>query len=101
MFRDGVRSRLHCSTVDDLSMALVGTDSATRAAAAEQAALLARIPAGGARCPAHRFGGAGPLPGRRRRPTPTTSTGLHVWDWAAAALIATEAGAVLVFARAG
>ena len=97
MLRDGVRSRLHCSTVDDLSMALVGTGFGYAARRrAEQAALLARI------LPVvrdvRRIGSAaldlclvaaGRLDAHYEH-------GLHVWDWAAAALIATEAGAVLV-----
>ena len=97
VLRDGVRSRLHCSTVDDLSMALVGTGFGYAARRrAEQAALLARI------LPVvrdvRRIGSAaldlclvaaGRLDAHYEH-------GLHVWDWAAAALIATEAGAVLV-----
>ena len=92
-----MRSRLHCSTVDDLSMALVGTGFGYAARRrAEQAALLARI------LPVvrdvRRIGSAaldlclvaaGRLDAHYEH-------GLHVWDWAAAALIATEAGAVLV-----
>ena len=97
VLRDGVRSRLQCSTAHDLSMALVGTGFGYAARRrAEQAALLARI------LPVvrdvRRIGSAaldlclvaaGHLDAHYEH-------GLHVWDWAAAALIATEAGAVLV-----
>lgn len=91
----GERRRLRCSATDDLSMALVGTgfgyDPARRAV---QAALLARM------LPlvrdVRRIGSAaldlcmvaaGRLDAHYEH-------GLHVWDWAAGALIATEAGAV-------
>ena len=97
VMHDGVRSRLHCSGADELSMALVGTGFGYAAPRrAEQAALLARI------LPVvrdvRRIGSAaldlclvaaGRLDAHYEH-------GLHVWDWAAAALIATEAGAVLV-----
>ena len=93
----GVRARLHCSGADALSMALVGTgfgyDAQRRAL---QAALLARI------LPVvrdvRRIGSAaldlcmvaaGRLDGHYEH-------GLNVWDWAAGALIATEAGALVV-----
>ena len=66
--RDGVRSRLHCSTVDDLSMAWWAPDSATRRGGRAAGRAAGPDPAGGARCPAHWFGGAGPVPGRRRTP---------------------------------
>jgi myo-inositol-1(or 4)-monophosphatase len=94
---DGVRSPLRCSAVDDLSMALLGTGfgyEPTRRAA--QAALLARM------LPVvrdvRRIGSAaldlcmvaaGRLDAQYEH-------GLSVWDWAAGALIAAEAGAVLV-----
>ncbi len=91
------RRRLHCNDIADLSLALVGTgfgyDPARRAV---QAALLARI------LPevrdVRRIGSAaldlcmvaaGRLDAHYEH-------GLSVWDWAAAALIAAEAGAVLV-----
>jgi len=94
---DGVRSPLRCSGVDDLSMALLGTgfgyEPSRRAA---QAALLARM------LPVvrdvRRIGSAaldlcmvaaGRLDAQYEH-------GLSVWDWAAGALIAAEAGAVLV-----
>lgn len=93
----GVRNRLRCSGADDLSMALVGTGfgyEAPRRAA--QAALLARM------LPVvrdvRRIGSAaldlcmvaaGRLDAHYEH-------GLNVWDWAAGALIAAEAGAVLV-----
>ncbi|MFN0144751.1 MAG: inositol monophosphatase family protein [Mycobacterium sp.] len=93
----GVRSPLRCSEVDDLSMALLGTgfgyEPSRRAA---QAALLARM------LPVirdvRRIGSAaldlcmvaaGRLDAQYEH-------GLSVWDWAAGALIAAEAGAVLV-----
>ena len=92
----GVRDPLRCSDVDDLSMALLGTgfgyESQRRAA---QAALLARM------LPlirdVRRIGSAaldlcmvaaGRLDAHYEH-------GLNVWDWAAGALIAAEAGAVL------
>lgn len=97
VLHDGARRRLQCSAVGELSMALVGTGfgyAAQRRAA--QAALLARM------LPVvrdvRRIGSAaldlclvaaGRLDAHYEH-------GLHVWDWAAAALIATEAGAVLV-----
>lgn len=97
MFVHGVRSRLRCSGANDLSMALVGTGfgyEAPRRAA--QAALLARM------LPlvrdVRRIGSAaldlcmvaaGRLDAHYEH-------GLNVWDWAAGALIAAEAGAVLM-----
>ena len=93
----GVRSRLRCSGVDDLSMALVGTGfgyEAPRRAA--QAALLAQM------LPlmrdVRRIGSAAldlcmVAAGRLDA---YYEHGLNVWDWAAGALIAAEAGAVLV-----
>lgn len=94
--RDGHRHVLRCTAVDDLSMALVGTGfgySAPRRSA--QAALLARV------LPRvrdiRRIGSAaldlchvaaGRLDAHYEH-------GLHVWDWAAGALIAAEAGAVV------
>ncbi len=93
----GVRSPLRCSDADDLSMALLGTGfgyEPNRRAA--QAALLARM------LPVirdiRRIGSAaldlcmvaaGRLDAQYEH-------GLSVWDWAAGALIAAEAGAVLV-----
>ena len=93
----GVRSPLRCSEADDLSMALLGTGfgyEPNRRAA--QAALLARM------LPVirdiRRIGSAaldlcmvaaGRLDAQYEH-------GLSVWDWAAGALIAAEAGAVLV-----
>jgi myo-inositol-1(or 4)-monophosphatase len=94
---DGVRGPLRCSEVDDLSMALLGTGfgyEPNRRAA--QAALLAQM------LPVirdvRRIGSAaldlcmvaaGRLDAQYEH-------GLSVWDWAAGALIAAEAGAVLV-----
>lgn len=94
---DGERIRLRCNAVDDLSMALVGTgfgyDPARRA---RQGELLARM------LPevrdVRRIGSAaldlclvaaGRLDAHYEH-------GLHEWDWAAGALIAAEAGAVVV-----
>ena len=94
---NGRRHRLRCNVIDDLSMALVGTgfgyDPQRRAV---QAALLAKV------LPVvrdvRRIGSAaldlcmvaaGRLDAHYEH-------GLHVWDWAAGALIATEAGAVVL-----
>jgi myo-inositol-1(or 4)-monophosphatase len=91
------RRRLHCNDIDDLSMALVGTGFGyAPQRRAVQAALLAQI------LPqvrdVRRIGSAaldlcmvaaGRLDAHFEH-------GLNVWDWAAAALIATEAGAVVV-----
>jgi myo-inositol-1(or 4)-monophosphatase len=96
----GRRDALHCNTIDDLSMALVGTGfgySPRRRAA--QAALLAGL------LPhvrdIRRIGSAsldlcmvaaGRLDAHYEH-------GLHVWDWAAGALIAAEAGAQVQLPR--
>jgi myo-inositol-1(or 4)-monophosphatase len=96
----GGREALHCNTIDDLSMALVGTGfgySPRRRAA--QAALLAGV------LPhvrdIRRIGSAsldlcmvaaGRLDAHYEH-------GLHVWDWAAGALIAAEAGAQVQLPR--
>ena len=93
----GGRRRLHCNVVDDLSLALVGTGFGyAPQRRAVQAALLARI------LPdvrdVRRIGSAaldlcmvaaGRLDAHYEH-------GLNVWDWAAGALIAAEAGAVVV-----
>lgn len=95
--RDGERRRLRCSTAEDLSMALLGTGfgyAPQRRAA--QAALLANL------MPVvrdvRRLGSAaldlcmvagGQLDAHYEH-------GLNEWDWAAGALIASEAGAVVV-----
>jgi myo-inositol-1(or 4)-monophosphatase len=93
----GVRRQLRCSDVDDLSMSLLGTGFGYQAhRRAAQAALLARM------LPVirdvRRIGSAaldlcmvaaGRLDGHYEH-------GLNVWDWAAGALIAAEAGAVLL-----
>jgi myo-inositol-1(or 4)-monophosphatase len=93
----GARHRLRCSDVDDLSMALLGTGFGYQAhRRAAQATLLARM------LPmirdVRRIGSAaldlcmvaaGRLDGHYEH-------GLNVWDWAAGALIAAEAGAVLL-----
>ena len=94
---DGHRRRLRCNAIDDLAMALVGTGFGyERQRRAAQAALLAHV------LPAvrdvRRIGSAaldlcmvaaGRLDAHYEH-------GLHVWDWAAGALIAAEAGAVVV-----
>ena len=93
---DGVATQLHCSEVTDLSMSLVGTgfayDSQLREhQAAVQAILLPRVR------DIRRFGSAaldlclvaaGKLDAYYE-------ANLNVWDWAAGALIASEAGARL------
>jgi myo-inositol-1(or 4)-monophosphatase len=93
----GMRHRLRCNEIDDLAMALVGTgfgyDPRRRVV---QAALLAQL------LPmvrdVRRIGSAsldlcmvaaGRLDAHYEH-------GLHVWDWAAGALIAAEAGAVVL-----
>jgi myo-inositol-1(or 4)-monophosphatase len=98
---DGQRRRLRCNQVDDLSMALLGTgfSYAPRRRAA-QANLLAQL------LPAvrdiRRLGSAaldlcmvaaGRLDAHYEH-------GLNEWDWAAGALIAAEAGAVVLLPRA-
>jgi myo-inositol-1(or 4)-monophosphatase len=94
--RGGQRRKLRASTVSDLSMALVGTGFGYAAQRrAEQSALLAEL------LPlvrdVRRIGSAsldlclvaaGRLDAHYEH-------GLHVWDWAAGALIAAEAGAVV------
>ncbi len=93
----GGRRRLHCNQINDLSVAMVGTGFGyAPARRAVQGALLAQI------LPevrdVRRIGSAaldlcmvaaGRLDAHYEH-------GLSVWDWAAAALIAAEAGAVLV-----
>jgi myo-inositol-1(or 4)-monophosphatase len=93
----GGRRRLHCNEIEDLSMALVGTGfgyAPQRRAA--QAAVVARI------LPevrdVRRIGSAAldlcmVAAGRLDA---YYEHGLSIWDWAAAALIAAEAGAVVV-----
>lgn len=94
---DGRRRRLRCNPIDDLSMALVGTGFGYEPQRrAVQAALLAEV------LPmvrdVRRIGSAsldlcmvaaGRLDAHYEH-------GLHVWDWAAGALIAMEAGAVVL-----
>lgn len=96
MLRGGSRQTLRCSMVSELSMTLVGTGFGYAAARrAEQAALLARM------LPVvrdvRRIGSAavdlclvaeGRLDAHYEH-------GLHVWDWAAAALVAVESGALV------
>lgn len=96
VLRGGSRQPLRCSTVSELSMTLVGTGFGYAAARrAEQAALLARL------LPVirdvRRIGSAavdlclvaeGRLDAHYEH-------GLHVWDWAAAALVAVESGALV------
>lgn len=97
LIRGAARHRLHCNTIDDLSMALVGTGFGYEPRRrAVQAALLAQV------LPmvrdVRRIGSAaldlcmvaaGRLDAHYEH-------GLHVWDWAAGALVAAEAGAVVV-----
>lgn len=92
----GVRTELRCNTIDDLSMALVGTgfsyDSANRARQAEVlAALLPQVR------DIRRIGSCALdlCMVARGRLDAYFEDGVHVWDWAAGALIAAEAGAVL------
>lgn len=94
--RDGLRTQLKCSRVDDLSMALLGTGFAYDPPhRARQAAVLAQV------LPSvrdvRRIGScaldlcmvaAGRLDAYYE-------DGVQVWDWAAAALIAAEAGATV------
>jgi myo-inositol-1(or 4)-monophosphatase len=94
---DGQRRALRCSAVTQLSMALVGTGFGyAPQRRADQSALLARL------LPLvrdiRRIGSAaldlcmvaaGRLDAHYEH-------GLHVWDWAAGALVATEAGALVV-----
>ncbi|MCF6386228.1 inositol monophosphatase [Mycobacterium sp. MBM] len=94
--RDGVSSSLRCNTIDDLSLALLGTGFSYAAEQrARQAAVLAAL------LPdvrdVRRIGScaldlcmvaAGRLDAY-------FEDDVHVWDWAAGALIAAEAGAVL------
>lgn len=94
--QDGVTTPLRCSAVDDLSMTLVGTGfSYSHEARGRQARVLAEI------LPVvrdmRRLGScaldlcmvaAGQLDAYYE-------DGVHVWDWAAAALIAAEAGATV------
>lgn len=98
----GRRRELRCSGVSELSMALVGTGFGYAAhRRADQAALVARL------LPevrdVRRIGSAsldlcmvaaGRLDAHYEH-------GLHVWDWAAGALVATEAGAVVVLPAPG
>ncbi|MFN8070786.1 MAG: inositol monophosphatase family protein [Mycobacterium sp.] len=93
----GARQRLRCNGIDDLTMALVGTGFGYEPQRrALQAGLLAKV------LPmvrdVRRIGSAaldlcmvaaGRLDAHYEH-------GLHVWDWAAGALIAAEAGAVVV-----
>jgi myo-inositol-1(or 4)-monophosphatase len=95
--RGGVSTSLRCTTVDDLAMALVGTGFGyAREQRIRQAEVLARL-----------------LPDVRDvrrlgscaldlcmvaagRMDAYYEDGVHVWDWAAGALIAAEAGAQLI-----
>ena len=94
--RDGVSTALRCNAIDDLSLALLGTGFSYDAGQRRrQAAVLAAL-----------------LPGVRDvrrigscaldlcmvasgRLDAYFEDGVHVWDWAAGAVIAAEAGAVL------
>lgn len=96
----GSSTTLHCNMIDDLSMALVGTGFAYSPArrAAQAAVLTAVLPQVR---DVRRIGSAaldlcrvaeGSLDAHYEH-------GLNLWDWAAAALIATEAGAVVKLPR--
>lgn len=96
VLRDGRRSPLRCRPVTDLSMALVGTGFGYAASRrAEQAALLAEM------LPlvrdVRRVGSASLdlCMVAEGRLDAYYEHGLHVWDWAAAALVVTEAGGVV------
>ncbi|WP_418002199.1 inositol monophosphatase family protein [Mycobacterium sp. PDNC021] len=96
VIRDGVSTALHCNVIDELPMALVATGFAyererRRRQAGAVAELLAEVR------DIRRVGScaldlcmvaAGQLDAY-------FESGVHVWDWAAAALIAEEAGAVV------
>ncbi len=96
VLRAGSRRALSCSTVTELPMSLVGTGFGYAAGRrAEQAALLARM------LPVvrdvRRIGSASLdlcLVAEGRLDA-YYEHGLHVWDWAAAALVAVEAGALV------
>ncbi|MDO3402158.1 inositol monophosphatase family protein [Mycolicibacterium neoaurum] len=92
----GVQAALRCNTIDDLSMALVGTgfsyDSAHRARQAEVlTALLPQVR------DIRRIGSCALdlCMVARGRLDAYFEDGVQVWDWAAGALIAAEAGAVV------
>lgn len=94
--RDGVSTALRCNTIDDLSLALLGTGFSYEAEqrsrqAAVLAALLPRVR------DVRRIGSCAldlcmVASGRLDA---YFEDDVHVWDWAAGAVIATEAGAVL------
>ncbi len=94
--RDGVRAALRCNVIDELPMALVATGFAyERARRQRQAGVVAELLAEVRDI--RRVGScaldlcmvaAGQLDAY-------FESGVHVWDWAAAALIAEEAGAVV------
>jgi myo-inositol-1(or 4)-monophosphatase len=97
----GGREALHCNSIDDLSMALVGTGFAysPRRRAAQAALLAGLLPhvrdirrVGSASLDLCMVA-AGRLDAHYEH-------GLHVWDWAAGALIAAEAGAAVQLPRA-
>lgn len=99
---DGQRSRLNCNRIDDLAMALVGTGFgyAARRRAVQAAVLCGVLPAVR---DVRRIGSAaldlcmvaaGQLDAHYEH-------GLKPWDWAAGALIAAEAGALVHLPAAG
>jgi myo-inositol-1(or 4)-monophosphatase len=100
--RDGVTTVLRCTAVDDLSLALVGTGFAyDEDRREEQARVLTRLVT--VVRDVRRIGScaldlcmvaAGRLDGYYE-------DGVHVWDWAAGALVAAEAGAVLDLPEVG
>ncbi len=95
------RKALHCNAVDDLSMALLGTGFGyDRAQRAQQGALLAKV------MPSvrdvRRIGSAALdlcMVGAGRLDV-FYEHRLNVWDWAAGALVAAEAGAVMLLPNA-
>ena len=102
VLRGGERRALRCTTADELAMALVGTGFgyAPRRRAAQAARLAGILPLVR---DVRRIGSAaldlcmvaeGRLDAHYEH-------GLHVWDWAAAALVATEAGAQVRLPGAG
>ncbi|MDX1890640.1 inositol monophosphatase family protein [Mycolicibacterium sp. 050158] len=102
VLRDGTSWPLRCNAIDDVSMALVGTGFAyVPEQRKQQAEVLARLLPGVR--DVRRVGScaldlcmvaAGRLDAYYER-------GVNVWDWAAGALVAEEAGAVLLLPPAG
>ncbi len=93
----GVRTALRCSGVEDLSMALVGTGFAYDAGRrGRQAGVLAQMLPSVRDVRAYRLVCARSVHGAPRAGLDAYyEEGVQVWDWAAAALIAAEAGATV------